>query len=162
MLRACVIQYVKSWDKSLAYAKFSYNNSYQGSLKIPPFEMLYSHRCRTPFFWSETGERMFLDLSICKKPGSKFIWLGRTCELRNQGRRATLIIGEQSWALKLEISCTSRCHPWGVCAILRYEASSHRGSLDHSRFWRREVKWLTNWSCYCSCLMYITCSMSLN
>jgi hypothetical protein len=52
------MQYVKSWDKSLSYAKFSYNNSYQGSLKIPPFEMLYSRRCRTPFFWSETGERM--------------------------------------------------------------------------------------------------------
>jgi hypothetical protein len=29
MLRACALEYGKSWDKSLPYAKFSYNNSYQ-------------------------------------------------------------------------------------------------------------------------------------
>jgi hypothetical protein len=32
MLRACALQYERSWDKSLSYAKFSYNNSYQESL----------------------------------------------------------------------------------------------------------------------------------
>jgi hypothetical protein len=57
MLRACALQYGRSWDKSLPYAEFSYNNSYQESLKIAPFEMLYGCRCRTPLFWSETGER---------------------------------------------------------------------------------------------------------
>jgi transposase InsO family protein len=57
MLRACVLQYGRSWDKSLPYAKFSYNNSYQESLKMTPFEMLYDQRCRTPLFWNETGER---------------------------------------------------------------------------------------------------------
>jgi hypothetical protein len=30
------------------------NNSYQESLKMTPFEMLYGRRCRTPLFWSET------------------------------------------------------------------------------------------------------------
>jgi hypothetical protein len=38
----------------------------------------------------------FLVLTFCKKPGSKFVWLERTCELHNRGRRATLIIGEES------------------------------------------------------------------
>jgi transposase InsO family protein len=45
MLRACALQYGRSWDKSLPYAEFSYNNSYQESLKMAPFEMLYRHRC---------------------------------------------------------------------------------------------------------------------
>jgi hypothetical protein len=56
MLRACALQYARSWDKSLPYAEFSYNNSYQESLKMAPFEILYGHRCRTLLFWSETGE----------------------------------------------------------------------------------------------------------
>jgi hypothetical protein len=34
MLRACALQYGTSWDKSLPYAEFSYNNSYQQSLKM--------------------------------------------------------------------------------------------------------------------------------
>jgi transposase InsO family protein len=49
-LRACALQYGRSWDKSLSYAKFSYSNSYQESLKMTPFEMLYGRRCRTPLF----------------------------------------------------------------------------------------------------------------
>ncbi|WVZ93840.1 LOW QUALITY PROTEIN: hypothetical protein U9M48_039794 [Paspalum notatum var. saurae] len=57
MLRACAIQYGTSWDKSLSYAEFSYNNSYQASLKKSPFEALYGRRCRTPLFWNQTGEK---------------------------------------------------------------------------------------------------------
>jgi hypothetical protein len=104
----------------------------------------------------------FSDPMYCKKLRSKFVWWERTCELRSQGRRATPIIGEESWVLKLEIFCTSMCHLWEVCAILRYEASLQQGSLDHSRFWRRKVNWITNWSCHHSCLMYMTFCMSLN
>jgi hypothetical protein len=56
MLRACALQYGDSWDKSLPYAEFSYNNSYQKSLKMAPFEALYGRKCRTPLFWNQTGE----------------------------------------------------------------------------------------------------------
>jgi hypothetical protein len=44
-LRAYALQYERSWDKSLPYAEFFYNNSYQESLKMSPFEMLYGRRC---------------------------------------------------------------------------------------------------------------------
>jgi transposase InsO family protein len=45
MLSVCALQYGRSWDKSLSYAEFSYNNSYQESLKMSPFVMLYGCRC---------------------------------------------------------------------------------------------------------------------
>jgi transposase InsO family protein len=41
MLRACALKYEKSWYKSLPYAEFSYNNSYQASIEMAPFEALY-------------------------------------------------------------------------------------------------------------------------
>jgi hypothetical protein len=56
MLRACALQYGRSWDKSLPYDGFSYDNSYQEGLKMAPFEVLYGQRCRTPLFWNDTGE----------------------------------------------------------------------------------------------------------
>jgi hypothetical protein len=49
MLRACVLHYGKNWDKCLSLAEFSYNNSYQSSLKMTPFEALYGRRCREIF-----------------------------------------------------------------------------------------------------------------
>jgi hypothetical protein len=59
MLRACGLQHRGSWDKSLPYVEFSYNNSYQASLKMSPFEALYGRKCRTPLYWDQTGERQF-------------------------------------------------------------------------------------------------------
>jgi hypothetical protein len=59
LLRACVLTYNTDWEKSLPYAEFSYNNSYQDSLKMAPFEALYGRKCRTPLMWSEVGERTF-------------------------------------------------------------------------------------------------------
>jgi hypothetical protein len=56
ILRACVLKYGKSWDKSLPYTEFSYNNSYQASIKMAPFEALYGRQYRTLLFWSQTGE----------------------------------------------------------------------------------------------------------
>ena len=40
--------------------EFAYNNSYQSSLNMAPFEALYGRRCRTPIYWDEAGERKLL------------------------------------------------------------------------------------------------------
>jgi hypothetical protein len=67
----------------MSYAEFSYNNSHQESLKMAPFKMLYGRRCQTCYFGMRLENGMFLDPTYCKKSRSKFVWLGRTCELRN-------------------------------------------------------------------------------
>jgi hypothetical protein len=56
MLRACVIHYGKKWDKCLSLVEILYNNNYQASLKMPPFEALYGRRCRTHLSWSQAWE----------------------------------------------------------------------------------------------------------
>ena len=48
MLRACVLDFGGSWDAYLPLAEFSYNNSHHSSIGMPPFELLYGRRCRTP------------------------------------------------------------------------------------------------------------------
>ena len=48
MLRACVISSKGSWESWLPLADISYNNSYQESIKMAPFEALYGQKCKTP------------------------------------------------------------------------------------------------------------------
>jgi transposase InsO family protein len=57
MLKACTIDCGKNWGKYLSLAEFSYNNSYQFSLRMAPFKALYGRRCRTPLNWSQPRER---------------------------------------------------------------------------------------------------------
>nr|GEY68897.1 putative reverse transcriptase domain-containing protein [Tanacetum cinerariifolium] len=40
MLRACVIDFRKGWEKHLPLVEFSYNNSYHASIKAAPFKAL--------------------------------------------------------------------------------------------------------------------------
>jgi hypothetical protein len=67
MLRACVLEFPQKWDDCLPLAEFSYNNSYQESIKMAPFEALYGRRCRTPLNWSEPGERSFFMPDMVKE-----------------------------------------------------------------------------------------------
>jgi hypothetical protein len=67
MLRACALKHGGSWEKSLPYAEFSYNNSYQASLKMSPFEALYGRKCRTPLYWDQTGERQLFGPEIIQE-----------------------------------------------------------------------------------------------
>jgi hypothetical protein len=57
MLHACVLNDNPKWDRHLPLAEFSYNNSYQESLKMSPFEAFYECSYCTPLSWSESGEK---------------------------------------------------------------------------------------------------------
>ena len=71
MLRACALDFGGAWDKSLPYAEFSYNNSYQASLQMAPFEALYGRKCRTPLFWDQTGERQLFGTEVLTEAEEK-------------------------------------------------------------------------------------------
>ncbi|GJZ03293.1 putative reverse transcriptase domain-containing protein [Tanacetum coccineum] len=55
MLRACVIDFGKGWERHLPLVEFSYNNSYHAIIKAAPFEALYDQKYRSPVCWAEVG-----------------------------------------------------------------------------------------------------------
>nr|AAQ56283.1 putative polyprotein [Oryza sativa Japonica Group] len=71
MLRACVLDFGKTGDKSLPYAEFSYNNSYQASIQMAPYEALYGRKCRTPLLWDQVGESQVFGTDIFREAEAK-------------------------------------------------------------------------------------------
>jgi hypothetical protein len=59
------------WDKHLPLVEFSYNNSYQKSIKISPFEAVYGQPYCTPLSWSESGERVIFGPNIVTEAEDK-------------------------------------------------------------------------------------------
>jgi hypothetical protein len=53
MLRACALDFGGSWHEHLPLAEFLYNNSYQSSIKMAPFEALYRTKFTSPVCWFE-------------------------------------------------------------------------------------------------------------
>ncbi|GJT51026.1 putative reverse transcriptase domain-containing protein [Tanacetum coccineum] len=56
MLRACMIDFGKGWDRHLPLVEFLYNNSYHTSFKAAQFEALYGRKCRSHVCWTEVGD----------------------------------------------------------------------------------------------------------
>nr|GEV15783.1 putative reverse transcriptase domain-containing protein [Tanacetum cinerariifolium] len=73
MLRACVLDFGKGWDKHLPLVEFSYNNSYHTSIKAAPFEALYGRKCRSPICWAEVGDRQLTDPEIIYETTEKIV-----------------------------------------------------------------------------------------
>ncbi|KAL4026616.1 hypothetical protein IC575_015052 [Cucumis melo] len=53
MLRACALEFPGSWDSHLHLMEFAYNNSFQATIGMAPFEALYGKCCRSPVCWGE-------------------------------------------------------------------------------------------------------------
>ena len=51
--------------------EFAYNNSYQSSIGMTPYEALYGRRCRTPMCWTELDEHKIIGPDLVKKHGRK-------------------------------------------------------------------------------------------
>ena len=56
MLRACVLNHKGSSEEHLPLVEFAYNNSYQASIQMAPYEALYGRPCRSPLCWIEVGK----------------------------------------------------------------------------------------------------------
>ena len=60
MLRAVILDRGGSWETILPLIEFAYNNSYQATINMAPYEALYGRKCRSPLYWDEVGERKML------------------------------------------------------------------------------------------------------
>ena len=71
LLRACILDFGGSWEDHLSLVEFSYNNSFQSSIGMAPFEALYGRSCRSSSCWLESGEKLVLGLDYIHESSEK-------------------------------------------------------------------------------------------
>ena len=71
MLRSCAIDYKGSWDRHIPLVEFVYNNNFQSSIGMAPYEALYGRKCRTPLCWTELSERKVIDPNLIQETEEK-------------------------------------------------------------------------------------------
>nr|GEX11577.1 putative reverse transcriptase domain-containing protein [Tanacetum cinerariifolium] len=145
MLRACVMDFEKGWDKHLPLIEFSYNNSYHISIKAAPFEALYGRKCRSPVCWAEKSyvdkRRKPLEFSVGDMVMLKVSpWKGVICF----GKREKLnprYIGPFKFLTKAPSGgvtdwTTLVASPTGLCGLVPYsdcdsDSPDEMDSLEH-------------------------------
>ena len=71
MLRSCMINYEGNWDRHISLVEFVYNNSFQSSIGMAPYEDLYGRKCRTPLCWTELNEKKVIGLDLIQETEEK-------------------------------------------------------------------------------------------
>ena len=71
MLQACVLDLKVSWEEHLPLVEFAYNNSYQASIQMTPYEAHYERPCRSPVCWIEVGESSITDPDLIRDTSEK-------------------------------------------------------------------------------------------
>jgi hypothetical protein len=51
--------------------EFAYYNSYQSTIKMPPFEFLYGQPCRTTLSWDQLEDRVLMGLEVIQEMEEK-------------------------------------------------------------------------------------------
>lgn len=71
MLQCYVIEFEGTWEKYLPLIEFAYNNNFQSSIKIAPYEDLYGRKCQTPLYWTELSENKIHGVDLIKETEQK-------------------------------------------------------------------------------------------
>ncbi|GJX70907.1 putative reverse transcriptase domain-containing protein [Tanacetum coccineum] len=88
MLRSCVIDFGKGWEKHLPLVEFSYNNSYHASIKAAPFEALYGRKCRSPVCWAEVGDVQLTGPEIIHETTEKIVQIRQCLQAARDRQRS--------------------------------------------------------------------------
>ena len=100
MLRSCVLDFGGSWSIYLPLTKFSYNNSYQVSIQMAPFEAQYRRHCKSPIGWFELDEIKLLGPNLVQESMDKVRVIQERL-LAAQSRQKTYV---DHWRQDLEFS----------------------------------------------------------
>ena len=105
MLRACALIYSSSWETCLPFAQFAYNNSYQASINMSPYEALYGRDCRTPLNWSVVGERRLYGNKKVNEAEEKVKQIKIASEAAQDRYKAYADAIGGMWSIRLENMC---------------------------------------------------------
>ena len=69
------------WEDYLHLAEFAYNNNYQSSIKMSPFEALYGRKCRTPLSWNQPEDKLMLGPDALQEMERIVKWIQRNIKI---------------------------------------------------------------------------------
>jgi hypothetical protein len=102
MLRMHVMHHPKKWEDYLPLVEFSYNNGYQESLKMSPFEALYGRQCKIPISWDNPVDRITIGPDMLKEMEQQVVQIKQNLKATKYHSSPSMIVKFQSERDKME------------------------------------------------------------
>ncbi|GJU76200.1 putative reverse transcriptase domain-containing protein [Tanacetum coccineum] len=125
MLRACVLDFGKGWDRHLPLVEFSYNNSYHTSIKAAPFEALYGRKCRSPICWAEVGDSQLTGPEIIHETTEKIVQIKSRIQAARDRQKSYADVRRKPLEFQVGDKVMLKVSPWK--GVIRF---GKRGKLN--------------------------------
>ncbi|GJT14907.1 putative reverse transcriptase domain-containing protein [Tanacetum coccineum] len=125
MLRACVLDFGKGWDRHLPLVEFLYNNSYHTSIKAAPFEALYGRKCRSPICWAEVGDRQLTGPEIIHETTEKIVQIKSRIQAARDRQKSYADVRRKPLEFQIGDKVMLKVSPWK--GVIRF---GKRGKLN--------------------------------
>ncbi|GJT73314.1 putative reverse transcriptase domain-containing protein [Tanacetum coccineum] len=125
MLRACVLDFGKGWDKHLSLVEFSYNNNYHTSIKAASFEALYGLKCRSPICWAEVGDRQLTGPEIIHETTEKIVQIKSRIQAARDRQKSYAEVRPKPLEFQVGDKVMLKVSPWK--GVIRF---GKRGKLN--------------------------------
>ncbi|GJU99828.1 putative reverse transcriptase domain-containing protein [Tanacetum coccineum] len=125
MLRACVIDFGKNWDRHLPLVEFFYNNSYHTSIKAAPFEALCGRKCRSPVCWTEVRDAQLTGPEIIHETTEKIIQIKSRIQAARDRQKSYADLKRKPMDFQVGDRVTLKVSPWK--GVVRF---GKRGKLN--------------------------------
>nr|GEX80585.1 putative reverse transcriptase domain-containing protein [Tanacetum cinerariifolium] len=112
MLRACVLDFRKGWDKHLPLVEFSYNNIYHTSIKVAPFEELYGRKCQSHICWVEVGDSQLTSPEIIHETTEKIVQIKSHIQAARDCQKSYADIRQKPLEFQVGDKVMLKVSPW--------------------------------------------------
>ena len=126
MLRSCVINYEGSWDRHMPLVEFVYNNSFQSSIGMAPYEALYGRKCRTLLCWTELGEKKVIGLDLMQETEEKVKMIRERLKVATNRQKSYADMKRKDIRYKVDEKVFLKVSPWKK--VMRFRK---KGKLSH-------------------------------
>ena len=106
----------RSFDKELyrhiPLVEFVYNNSFQSSIGMAPYEALYGRKCRTPLCWTELSEKKVIGPDLIQEIEEKVKMIRERLKVANDRQKSYVDMKRKDIRYEIGEKMFLKVSPW--------------------------------------------------
>ena len=107
-----MIDYEGSWDRHIPLVEFVYNNSFQSSIGMAPYEALYGRKCRAPLYWKELSEKKIIGHDLIQEIEEKVKMVRERLKLSMDGQQSYAVSKRKDIRYEIDEKVFLKMSPW--------------------------------------------------
>ena len=121
-----MIDYEGCWDRHIPLIEFVYNNGFQSSIGMAPYEALYGRKCKTPLCWMELSKKKVIGPDLIQETEEKVKMIRKGLKVATNRQKSYADMKRKDIRYEIDEKVFLKVSPWKK--VMRF---GKKGKLSH-------------------------------